>query len=111
MAAPEDIYATAKANLRDNVKTLVAVFGAVAGVLLAGTPFSGFGAIEALSARWWVAVVGLAGALLVLGWALRVLLRVLEPDLAYARALRDDFDPITVAKETRPEIIRLRARI
>lgn len=90
MAAP-DIYATAKANLRDNVKTLITVFGGIAGVLLAGTPFSGFGALDPFSGRWWIASVSLLGAIVVVGLSVRVLLKVLEPDLAYTSALRNDF--------------------
>lgn len=54
-----DIYATAKSNLRDNVKTLIGVFGGVAGVLLAGTPFSGFGRLDLGSVRFYIASLSL----------------------------------------------------
>lgn len=90
MATP-DIYAAAKTNLRDNIKTLIAVFGGVAGVLLAGTPFSGFGSLEWGSTRFFVAAASLIFAVIAIALSLRRLLKVLQPDLAYASALSDDF--------------------
>ncbi|MDR7270288.1 outer membrane protein OmpA-like peptidoglycan-associated protein [Pelomonas saccharophila] len=82
-----DPYSTAKASLRENVKTLVAVFGGIAGVLLAGTPFSGYGALELLSPRWWTASLALLAALLLLGLCVWRLLFILRPDLTYTRLL------------------------
>lgn len=87
--AVADPYAVAKASLRDNVKTLIAVFGGIAGVLLAGAPFSGYGALEPGSPRWIVASVALLASLLLLGWSVRRLLFVLTPDLAYTHLLID----------------------
>lgn len=84
-----DPYATGKANLRDNVKTLIALFSGVAGVLLAGTPFSGYGGLDAFSLRWWVATATLLVAIALFGLGVRKLLKVLRPDLAYPEALRD----------------------
>lgn len=85
-----DPYVAAKASLRDNVKTLIAVFGGVAGVLLAGTPFSGYGSLELFSGRWTIASVSLLIALLLLGYCVRLLLFVLRPDLAYTNMLVDE---------------------
>jgi outer membrane protein OmpA-like peptidoglycan-associated protein len=108
MAAP-DPYATAKANLRDNVKTLMAVFAGIAGVLLAGTPFSGLGSLP-LSARLAMALACLILAVSMVGWAIRVLLDVLRVDPAYSGALRDGFDPATVADRLeRDELTALKA--
>lgn len=107
MAVP-DIYATAKTNLRDNVKTIITVFGGVAGVLLAGTPFSGFGALDVFTGRWYVASLTLIAALVLVGWSLRILLKVLEPDLAYTSALRDDFNVAAAPSSIQPELAALK---
>jgi hypothetical protein len=108
MSAAVDPYATAKANLRDNVKTLVAVFGAVAGILLAGTPFSAFGTLQ--GSRLGLAFAALVGAVVLLGWALKILLEILTPTLAYARWLRDDFAVASLTdpdeRKDVPELIR-----
>ena len=85
-----DPYVAAKASLRDNVKTLIAVFGGIAGVLLAGTPFSGYGSIQLFSFRWIVASLALLVSLLLLGVAVRKLLFILRPDLAYASLLTEE---------------------
>lgn len=82
-----DPYSTAKASLRENVKTLVAVFGGIAGVLLAGTPFSGYGALALFSPRWWTASAALLAALLLLGLCVWRLLFILRPDLTYVSLL------------------------
>ncbi len=84
-----DPYVVAKASLRDNVKTLIAVFGGIAGVLLAGTPFSGYGSLELCSLRWGIASLALLVSLVLLGWSVRRLLFVLRPDLAYTNLLVD----------------------
>jgi outer membrane protein OmpA-like peptidoglycan-associated protein len=89
--AVTDAYTGAKTNLRDNVKTLVGVFGAVVGLLLAGTPFSGYGAVELWSLRWFVATLALLGAVASMAWALRILLFVLRTDLAYSEDLVTNF--------------------
>lgn len=96
-----DPYVAAKASLRDNVKTLIAVFGGIAGVLLAGTPFSGYGSIELFSGRWAMASLALLASLILLGWSVRKLLFVLRPDLAYTNLLTD--------KTTDSEILAVQA--
>lgn len=96
-----DPYVTAKAALRDNVKTLVAVFGGIAGVLLAGTPFSGYGALELFSLRWCVASAALVFALLLLGLCVWRLLDILRPDLTYLSLL--------TGASRDPEILALQA--
>ena len=96
-----DPYVAAKASLRDNVKTLIAVFGGVAGVLLAGTPFSGYGSIELFCGRWAVASLALLASLILLGWCVRKLLFVLRPDLTYTSLLTD--------KTTDSEILAVKA--
>jgi outer membrane protein OmpA-like peptidoglycan-associated protein len=88
--AAVDPYVVAKASLRDNVKTLIAVFGGIAGVLLAGTPFSGYGSLELCSPRWVIASLALLLSLVLLGWSIRRLLFVLTPDLAYTNLLVDE---------------------
>ncbi len=103
--AVADPYVVAKASLRDNVKTLIAVFGGIAGVLLAGAPFSGYGALEPGSPRWITASLALLLSLLLLGWSVRRLLFVLTPDLAYSNLLVDDTeDPEILAVQEEFEI-------
>ena len=107
--AVTDAYATAKANLRDNVKTLIAVFGGIAGVLLAGTPFSGYGALEPVSPTWLLASASLFLAVVLVGLSLRILLRVLRPDLAYSQALHANYNPAAKRWFADREIKALRA--
>lgn len=104
-----DIYATAKSNLRDNVKTLIAVFGGAAGVLLAGTPFSGFGKLDLGSARFYVASICLVLAAGFIGFALRRLLKAMQPELAYPTALNTNFDLSKVPSDFRYELASLKA--
>lgn len=99
-----DIYVTAKANLRDNVKTLIAVFGGIAGVLLAGTPFSGFGALELWSLRFFTAAISLVGAAIFISISLRVLMKVLQPDLAYPDALRENYKLVDAPPDHQAEL-------
>ncbi|MDB5946004.1 MAG: OmpA family protein [Ramlibacter sp.] len=106
--ASADIYATAKSNLRDNVKTLIGIFGGIAGLLLAGTPFSGYGALSAFSGRWWVASIGLLLAVVFVGLSVWLLLRLLQPDLVYQSALRQNVDLNRFDKSDRDEIDALR---
>ena len=97
-----DPYVAAKASLRDNVKTLIAVFGGIAGVLLAGTPYSGYGSLQLFGVRWIVASVALLVSLILLGVAVRKLLIVLRPDLTYASLLTDattDTEILAVKRE------------
>lgn len=106
--AVADPYAAAKAALRDNVKTLTAVFAGVAGVMLAGSPFSGFGALQ--GGRLWVAGLSLLVMVLLVGASIWRLLVLLRPDLVYVDTLGDDFKIEQVAdKAERAEIEKLRA--
>jgi len=108
--ASTDIYTTAKANLRDNVKTLVGIFGGIAGLLLAGTPFTGYGGLDPASAtvRWSLATVGLVAAVWLVGKAIVLLLRVLQPDLVYQSALRRQVDLAIYDPADREEVEALR---
>jgi outer membrane protein OmpA-like peptidoglycan-associated protein len=106
--AVSDSYAAAKANLRDNVKTLIGVFGAVAGVILVGSPFTGYGALEPGSQRWWVATCGITVAAVLVGLGVYVLMRVLRPEVAYPSALRASFDPKSIPWMQRFEVDALR---
>lgn len=105
-----DIYATAKTNLRDNVKTLVGIFGGIAGLLLAGTPFTGYGSLDPASAdhRWWIATAGLVVAVALVGLSILMLLRLLQPDLVYQSALRQQVDLAPYGRADRDEIEALR---
>lgn len=106
--ASTDIYATAKSNLRDNVKTLIGIFSGIAGLLLAGTPFSGYGALSHFTGRWWAASVGLLLAVVLVGVSIRLLLRLLHPDLVYQSALRANADLEKLEQSDRDEIVDLR---
>lgn len=106
--AIQDSYATAKANLRDNVKTLILVFGSIAGFMMAGTPFSGYGALVPLSKQWWIATISLLLTTILIGIALRLLLRALQPDLAYPEALHTQFNLDDKNRYERRELSALR---
>lgn len=106
--AIEDSYATAKANLRDNVKTLILVFGSIAGFMMAGTPFSGYGALAPLSKPWWIATISLVLTIILIGIALRLLLRALQPDLSYPEALHAHFNLDDKSRYERRELSALR---
>ncbi len=88
----EDPFATARSNLRENVKMLATFFAGIAAVLLAGTPFSGFGSLPPLGCRFVIALGSLIIALASLVAALRFLLYLLRPDLVYPRWLRSRFE-------------------
>ncbi|WP_442113473.1 hypothetical protein [Pseudomonas sp. NUPR-001] len=106
--ATADAYITAKANLRDNVKTLILVFGSIAGVMMAGTPFSGYGALAVFSTQWWVASISLLLTITLVAIALRLLLRSLQPDLSYPEALHQNFNLDGQERYTRRELSALR---
>jgi outer membrane protein OmpA-like peptidoglycan-associated protein len=89
----DDRYASAKATLRDNVKWLATSFAAMAAVLLAGTPFTGFGSLPLLSLRFCFAAVGLVGAAGSSFIVWRILLTMLRPDATYTRYLKAENDP------------------
>jgi len=108
-----DPYATAKANLRDNVKTLATILAGVAGVVLAGAPFSGLGSLDPWTSRFNGAVAGLAVAAFSLFIAWRWLIFTLRPDVNYAGVLRDNFtdadvDSLRVDRREKREIRYLR---
>lgn len=92
----DDPYATPKANLRDNVKTLAALLAGVAGLVLAGSPFSGLGSLEPWSSRFNIATLGLVIAAVSLFVAWRWLVFTLRPDVSYSGILRDSFDAAKV---------------
>ena len=108
MDAPPDPYAGAKANLRENAKTLITVFGAVAGALLAGTPFAGFGALDLFTGRWLLACGSLFVAVAFLGIGLLILLQAMQPDFAYARLLGKSADLTMFRGRTLRDIRHLR---
>jgi outer membrane protein OmpA-like peptidoglycan-associated protein len=83
-----DRYATAKATLRENVKWLSASFAGMAAIVLAGTPFTGFGALPIDSWRFRAALGGLVAAMVCAFIAWQLLLRMVRPDATYIRFLR-----------------------
>jgi outer membrane protein OmpA-like peptidoglycan-associated protein len=99
-----DHYAAGKGSVRDNVKLLITVFGGVAGVLLAGTPFSGLGDVDTSSSRFLWAISSLGVAATSLFACLWNLLRVLQPGTADSSVLRDDFDSSKLPRSIRKEI-------
>lgn len=102
--ALSDPYATAKASLRDNVKVLLTAIAGVAGLLLAGTPFSGLGTLP-LDWRLIVAVLSILVASALLGSVFWILLRTLQPDVVTYESLREGFNPDSIAdRRTRAEI-------
>lgn len=104
-----DIYAPAKASLRDNVKTLMMIFSGAAGVVLAGTPFSGFGKLDTSSYFFAAAAVGLIGAFGTLSQAVYLMVKLLEPDAVYQSALLKSFDFSSVPKAHKAELTALRS--
>ena len=87
-AAPGDPYATSKANLRDTIKWLAGIFGALAAAVIAGVPISGLGATKETPA-FLPAAVALLLAFAAICFALVLTLRLLRSDLLYA----SDVDP------------------
>ena len=100
---PTDQFATARATLRDNVKWLATGFAAVGGVVLAGTPFTGFGALEFPGLRFGIAALCLFAATLCAFLAWRILFFVLGPDPSYVNVLRENGDPQTLPALTKTE--------
>lgn len=99
-----DHYALGKASVRDNVKLLITMFGGVAGVLLAGTPFSGLGEVDPSSHRFLWAVGSLGIAAISLFGCLWNLLTVLQPGTADSSVLRADFDSSNLRRQKQVEI-------
>lgn len=106
--AQADTYATGKANLRDNVKVLLGALAGVAGVLLAGTPFSGFGALP-IGWRFAAAAFGLTIAVGFCTRAMWLLVRALQPDQLSYVVLRDSYDLKSIKDEDmRAEVAELK---
>jgi outer membrane protein OmpA-like peptidoglycan-associated protein len=84
-----DPYATAKANLRDTVKWLGGIFGALAAAVVAGAPLSGLGSFDADDHQMWFAAALLLVAFICICIALSVTLGVLREDFLYS----SDIDP------------------
>lgn len=106
--AGDDPYAAAKANLRDNVKTLFMIFGGIAGVVMAGTPFSGYGSLTPWTVHWWIASASLLLTITLIGVALYLLLRVLQSNLFYMDMLHDEFVSLSNDKSEQRELEELR---
>lgn len=89
-AAPSpDPFAAAKANIRDTIKWLTTTFAAVAGVVLAGSTFSGLGALP-VGSRLCIAIGGaLVGFILTLLCIARVL-ALLKSEAYFLGDLKDD---------------------
>lgn len=90
-AAPSpDPFASAKANLRDTIKWLATTFAAVAGVVLAGSTFSGLGALPA-GPRLLVAIVGALLGFIFTLWGIARILGLLKSEAYFLGDLeRDD---------------------
>jgi outer membrane protein OmpA-like peptidoglycan-associated protein len=87
-----DPYATPRASLRENVKTMSTILAGTAGAIIAGSPFSGIGALEPATLRFWLAIFGLfmVAVCLFRGW--KELTFMLRPDVLDPAILRDGFD-------------------
>ncbi len=92
-ADTSDRYASSKATLRENVKWLAASFAGMAALLLAGTPFTGFGSLPIFSPRFFAAVIGLLTATFCAFRVWKLLLDIMRPDATYTRYLRDGVNP------------------
>lgn len=88
---PTDQFATGKANLREMVTWLANSIAGLAALMVAGTPFSDFGTLEAFSGRFFVGAAGLlvAAACFLVVW-LR-LLRMLRSDAVFPSHLRSAY--------------------
>jgi outer membrane protein OmpA-like peptidoglycan-associated protein len=97
-------YADARTNLRDNVKMMATVLAGTAGAVVAGSPFSGMGALDpsADTLRFALALGGLVvvAVSLFLGW--RVLTFTLTPDLTYTDFLRSTYSDERLLQEHPP---------
>jgi len=78
-------------SLRENVKTMSTILAGTAGAIIAGSPFSGLGALDPVCTRFWLAILGLfmVAVCLFLGW--KALTFMLRPDLLDPAILRDGF--------------------
>jgi hypothetical protein len=84
---PTDPYADQKASVRDTAKWMAVAYAAVAGVLIAGAPFSGIGSLE----RWRLGLTIVTGAIALLTFllALRDILDFLIGEFCFADKLND----------------------
>lgn len=105
-----DPYSTAKSNLRDTVKWFATMLAGLAALVLAGSPFSGFGALPPGSGRFYVALAGLATASVLLLTAWHQLIRLLRPDAVFESQLRSTYKPSGGALDQR-EINELREHL
>lgn len=108
-AAAGDPYATNKANLRDTIKWLAGIFGALAAVVIAGTPLSGLGALSWPSAKFILAGGALLFGFVCICLALIFTLRLLRADLLYFSDLAPD--AAAAGSKVPREIRRLRTDI
>ena len=98
MSDNADPYATPRANLRENVKTMSTILAGTAGAVIAGSPFSGIGALDPATLRFALASGGLltVAVCLFLGW--KALTFMLRPDLLDPIILRDSYTDEAVRK-------------
>lgn len=89
-AAPFDYYGDAKATLRENVKWLATSFAGMSAILLAGAPFTGFGALRLDSGRFWLAFAAMVVGAVLTFHIWQRLLDILRPDITYTRFLREN---------------------
>ena len=87
--AAGDPYASSKATLRETIKWLAGIFGALAAVVIGGTPLSGLGAMSPSDTPFWLAGLALLAAFVCICLALVLTLRLLRADLLYL----SDIDP------------------
>lgn len=108
-ATPGDPYATSKTSLRDTIKWLAGIFGALAAVVIAGTPISGLGALWPRLQFWWAGLALLA-SFAIICIALIRLLNLLRADFLYL----SDLETSSVGKfnhESLQEITQVRQEI
>lgn len=84
----QDGFSGARATLRENVRWLATCFSGAVGIILAGTPFIGFGSLEIGSDPFRYAVIGLAVGTIALLAAIAYLFYILRPDVIYPNYVR-----------------------
>lgn len=99
-SAGRDPYASDKANLRDTIKWLAGIFGALAAAVIAGTPLSGLGALSLQDERFRWAGLALLSTFICISLALIVTLRLLRSDLLYLSDINPSA-PTSAKKGTR----------
>ena len=102
--AAGDPYASSKATLRETIKWLAGIFGALAAVVIGGTPLSGLGAMPPSAPPFWQAGLALLVAFICICLALVLSLRLLRADLLYL----SDIDPaVPVAGRSNAKELKL----